>query len=492
MMFKRLTALNVSTVATVATATIVATATTAANAAPTPLYIQDVIEMVLTKGLNQKDIDFGFQKAEISLLLSEATFDTQMYIKGQNEDSRAETLGAVANDRDQTQTFGVGLSRKLKTGSTLGLDYSYIHRESDLSSYAQSSGVFKPIQYYHLTTLSFKQDLLNNTFGFRDRRLTDAARLQFDRAQFERDEASEDLVLLAIKIYLDAYYAQENLKQSLAARDKYLLLLKSVQQKARMGFDDRSELTKTKAELQNQERNVKSASLTYLNLLEKLYAMLNATPPDEVTIAVPETIPSPSSVSPSPSIENLRKSKSTELLVKATDAEREAAQNNQLAALNFFGQAAFSGLDKSNSAALSEMNHRENPKYTVGLELVMRWGGSTQKAETLSKRVAHEEALNAQQKVQNDLNETLERTQRNLQSKYIVAVNAQETVKIWDEALQSQERNHRFGRITTAELITDYGSFFRAKSSLSGALADYQLALYEYQAARDELIKSQK
>jgi outer membrane protein TolC len=461
-----------------------------AQAAPTPLKIQDIITLVQSKGLHSKDIQLGYQKSEAGLLLSEANFDTQLYVKAQNEDSKAEAPGAFSNDRDQTNTLAFGLSRKFTTGSTLGLDYAYLHRDSELGAFMRSTNA-SPIQYYHLTTLSFKQDLLNNAFGIKDRNQSRAAQLQYQRALFERDEATEELILQTIKLYLDAYFAQENLKQSLAARDKYLVLFKNVQQKNRMGFDDRSELIKTKAELQNQERNVKSATLLHATLVQKLYSMLNTPPPAEVVIDIPDVLPSPEGGGSSFEPDGLRRSKSTNLLVQATEAERDAATNNQWSNLNFYTQAAFSGLDSANAPAQSEMTSRENPKYTVGLEFVMRWGSSAQKAEGIAKKVAHEEALNQQLKVRNDLQETLERTQRNLQAKYVIAVNAQEAVKIWEDAMKSQERNHRFGRITAAELMMDYGSYFRAKSALSGATADYQLALYEHQAARDELIKSQ-
>lgn len=458
---------------------------------PTVLKIQDVVDMTLKQSLSYKDINYGYQKSELSRYLVEANFDTSITARIQNEDSRAEMLGATANDRDRTNSWMLGVSRKFTTGSTLGLDYSYVHRDSDLSPYAISLGA-NPVQYYHLTTLNFKQDLLSNAFGYRDRRSVLAAELQFQRAKFERDESTEELLLQTIKLYLDTYFAQENLKQSLAARDKYILLHKSIQQKNKMGFDDRSELTKTKAELQNQERNVNSASLAYKNLVQKLYTILNTKTPDEVVIEVPETIPAQTPESAKPSIEALRRTQSTDLLVQATEAEHEAADNNQWVNLNFFAQAAYSGLDSANSTAAAEMNHQDNPKYILGLELSMKWGGSSQKAEKISKMVAHEEALNTQKEMQNDLLETLDRTERNLKSRYTIMTNAQDTVKIWEEAMKSQERNHRFGRITTTELILDFTSYFRAKSSLSGAIADYQMSLYEYQAARDELIPSKK
>lgn len=461
------------------------------NGAPVVLKVQDVINMTLQQSLNYNDINYGYQKSEIARHLVEANFDTSLIAKVQNEDSRAEMLGGIANNRERTNTWLLGVSRKFTTGTTLGLDYSYVHRNSDLSPYAISLNA-SPVQYYHLTNLNFKQDLLSNAFGYRDRRSVLAAELQFQRAQFERDEAVEELLLQTIKVYLDAYFTQENLKQSLAARDKYVLLHKSIQQKNKMGFDDRSELTKTKAELQNQERNVKSASLAYQNLIQKLYTLLNTKLPEEVTIEVPEVIPVQAPVVSKSSIKALRRTQSTDLLVQATQAEHEAADNNQWVNLNFFAQAAYSGLDANNSTATSEMTKQDHPKYTFGLELSMKWGGSSQKVEKLTKMVAHEEALNTQKKNINDLQETLDRTERNLTSRYVIMTNAQDTVKIWEDAMKSQERNHRFGRITTTELILDYTSYFRAKSSLSGAIADYQMSLYEYQAARDELIPSKK
>lgn len=457
------------------------------DATPTILKIQDVIEMALNKGLYRRDIDLGYQKSEMGLLLSEANFDTQMYLKGQNDDSRLEAPGSFSNNRDRIQTMAFGLNRKFITGTTLGLDYSYSHRDSDLGNFMKAAGM-PSIQYYHLTTLSFKQDLLNNFFGYKDQRQYLAADLQFQRSKLEKDEATEELVLQVVKLYLDAYYAQESLKQSTAARDKYLLLLKSVQQKNKMGFDDRSELTKTKAELQNQERNLKSASLAYTNLIRKLYSLLNTSVPEEVVIGVNEQITAPPAKDQKSLPEGLRKARSSELLVQATSADQEAATNNELASLNFFSQAAYSGLDAKNSEALSELNHTAHPKYTVGLEFVMRWGGSAQKADSLAKKIARDEAVNNKLKIQNDLREILERTEQSLQAKYLIAANAQETVKIWEDAVKSQEKNHRFGRITTAELIIDYNTYFHAKATLSGAIADYQMALLEYQAARDELI----
>ena len=119
------------------------------SAAPTSLKIQDVADMALNKGLYQKDIELNYQKSEISLLLSEANFDTQFGIKGQKEDSRVVAPGALVNPRDQTQSIGLGLSRKFTTGSMLGIDYSYAHRESDLSNFMKSAGI-SPIQYFHL------------------------------------------------------------------------------------------------------------------------------------------------------------------------------------------------------------------------------------------------------------------------------------------------------------------------------------------------------
>ncbi len=465
--------------------------TLSAKAGPAvSLKIQDVIQQVLDQGLYKKDIDINYQRSEIPWLLTESSFDTQMIAKVQNEDSRAESLTTIPNDRDQTQSWIFGVSRRFSTGTTLSYDYSFIHRDSDLSAFARSNNV-SPEIFYHQSAFTIKQDLFNNAFGYRDRRLLLSADLQTERAKLERDEATEELLLQTIKVFLDAFTAQENLKQSLAARDKYQLLLKSIQQKHRMGFDDKSELTKTKAEIQNQEKNVLTARMFFDTLITKLYTFLNSNPPPEVQIDVPETISPPDKNDPkfqkNTDTDHFRKTQSSDVLVRAAEADNEAAQNNKWAQLNVFGQASYNGLDPANDTALTEMNHQDHPKYTVGLEFQMKWGGSSQKAEKLSKMLAHEEALNNQRKTKNDLLETLGRTQTNLKTKFDIVSRAEESVKLWEDTIKSQESNHRYGRITTTELILDYTNYFRTKASLSSARADYQMALYEYQAARDQL-----
>lgn len=461
------------------------------NAKPVQLTAGEVVQSVLSKSLNQKDIELSYQKNEALVLSSDIAYDSILSAKWNHEDSKAELLGGTGNLRDQTDSFSVGVSKKWKTGSYLGLDYSKISRDSKLNPLSPFYLFSFPTQSQNLVTLTFKQELWNNSFGYQDQLKKDVVALSTERANLERDEATEDLLLSAIKLFWDTYSAQENWKQSLLAKEKYQQLYKNIEQKHTMGFDDRSELLKTKAELQNQEKNINSTHLMFVSLVEKLYSLSNSLPPADVEL-VSEDISSPPPVTKNESVhfENLRKIKSIEKTVSMSESELEIAKNNGKPSLNFLMQNSYSGLDASQSASIKEMSEMSKPKYLVGLEFSMHFDNSQAKSDQIVKRIQHDEALNQKEKLKVQLQEALVQTERNVQEKYVIYVNAKDTLKVWDTIIKNQEKNHRLGRLTTSELLMDYGSYFRSKAALSIAIAEYKVTMYDHKAVRDELQKS--
>lgn len=463
------------------------------------LKVEDYIQALREKSLIQKDINTGFQKSEAAIYAADIGYDTFLNMKLTKEDSKAESMAGSSNPQDKTEVFTVGVGKKWRTGSYLGLDYGHIFRDSVLDPKMTALLGLTPIQYQNVTTLTFKQELWNNSFGYQDQRKREVAMLTRERAQLERDEAYEDLLMSGVKLYWDTYLAQENLKQSIAARDKFQQLYKNIQTKHSMGFDDRSELLKTQAELQNQERNIKAAKLYLSIMTEKLYNLAQMPLPAEVEISEGTVLTPPAvaynatmawqSVNES-ELENLRKMRSMDKAISISSAELEIAKNNGKPSLNFLAQNSYYGLDQNQSPSFKEMSDASKPKYLVGLEFSMRFGNSQEKTETLTKQLQYEEALNQKEKLKIQMQESVVQSNRSMQVKYLVYSNAIETAKVWDKVIQNQERSHKLGRLTTSELLMDYGSFFRNRATLSQALADYKLALFEYQAIRDQLIKN--
>jgi outer membrane protein TolC len=464
------------------------------------LKLDDYIQALREKSLVQKDISTGFQKSEAAIYAADIAYDTFLNAKFTKEDSKAESMAGLSNPQDKTEVFSIGVGKKFRTGSYLGVDYGRIFRDSILDPKMAAFLSLTPTQYQNSTVITFKQDLLNNAFGFQDQIKKEVAILTKERAQFERDEALEDMILNGVKLYWDTYLAQENLKQNISARDKFQLLYKNIQTKHSMGFDDRSELLKTQAELQNQERNIKSAKLYLSILTEKLYSLAQLPMPAEVEVSEGVLVVPPSESTEAnkasgklirdSDLSAFRKIQSAEMGISISNSELEIAKNSGKPSLNFIAQGGFYGLDKDHGPSFEEMNSATKPKYLVGLEFSMRFDNSQEKAETLTKRLQYEDALNQKEKLKIQIQESMVQTNRNVQMKYLVYNNAVETSKVWDKVIQNQERSHRLGRLTTSELLMDYGSFFRNRASQSQALADYKLALFDYQAVRDQLIKN--
>lgn len=86
----------------------------------------------------------------------------------------------------------------------------------------------------------------------------------------------------------------------------------------------------------------------------------------------------------------------------------------------------------------------------------------------------------------------MERTFRSVKANYLVATVAEDALNSWEKVIRIQEKNFRVGRISTAELIQDYNSYFQAQTRRSQAVAEYNYSIQEYLSSRDLVIRGEK
>ncbi len=452
------------------------------------ISVQNVIDALMTQGLDRKIVDLTYQKSELPLMRAQGLYDWTLTSAGSWELSKFESLTGLANPEDRTRIYKLGFSKKTMTGTTLGLDYSRTYQDSILNSF--TTNLRPPSLVQDQIDFSLRQDMLNNFFGVNDRARVNSAESQINRAKIDRVESLEELVLRGVRVFWDAYLARESLKEQLDAREKYRFLVRTLERKSAHGFDDKGELAKARAELTNYDRAVKSASLNFLNILDQLFLLMNQPPTQDVEFIVPDVLPEIPVAKEEVQLENLRKVRASQMQINVTRYDRDVAKWESYPMLSLVGRASSNGVEETADLAFSEMNSNTNPKYYIGLEFAMKFDSQQARGELANKEATYQEALTTFQKSKSEEWDRLEKTSRALKAKYIVAKLAQEAVVNWQKVITVQERNFRVGRISTAELIQDYNMYYRTYSSRSTATADYHFAIQEYLAARDLIIKS--
>lgn len=464
-------------------------AAVSADAAVLKLSVRDAIDMVLQSGNDRKLIDYGYLRSEYPLYQALGVYDPAFTSSYTYEKNRLESLSGIANPEDKNTIWKAGLAKKFSTGTLLSVEYSRFKQESVLNSFL--AGLRPSTQAMDQVDFVLRQNILGNFFGILDRGAVDIAERMVQKAELDKYEVMEDLVLQTIRAYWRAFATKESLQDTMLGREKYRQLVAALKRKFGRGIDDdRAELPKAEAELANQERSVKIASLNYLNAVDTLVTLMNVPPAEDIEFVVPLRVPPPPAVEDDKLlIAGLRKVKAAQLGLASAAQSKRAAELGNFPTINLIGQASFNGVERTENKSFADMSNGNHPRYLVGVEMNYRFGSDAARGEKALKGVQFMESEVALDKAKIEGWQILETTARNVKAKYLIATTAEDTLAGWERAIRQQEKNYRVGRISTAELIQDYNAYFFAQSARSNALSDYHVAIQEYAAARDRILE---
>lgn len=446
-----------------------------------------VVNLVLNQGTEAKKIKWETEKTQTELFLAETFFEPTFGGGINYTDSKAETLNLSSTTESQTLGVDINLTKNFSTGSALTWSYS---RNSQQSIPTSLTGSTSPTsQTLDTMKLELTQSLIRNGFGSARRKLLDRGLLIKESGDLQQLEDLEALVLEAMKIFWDAYVAKENLKKSIAARDRYSRLVSIVRKKSKLGFTGPGELSRIQAEFETQVQQVKKRSAAYLNMVDQLEIQLKATLPDEIEFSVAQQVP------PLPKLKEKRADSLRPFLIarsslKQAELNLSAADSQTKPLLNLVLATSFTGLDEDAPEALSEVTGATKPIYYAGLQWEAYLGNKTELSNTQTLSAEKEVRKLNLVSVRDQLEYDLVAHERLAQSELMVAQSAIRSVVLRRQSSKEIERAYRQGRQTISELIQNLDKLFESETAQTRAIGDYHIALNQWAATRDELILS--
>lgn len=447
---------------------------------------QTVVSRILSEGRDARSIELDALSAYTQYYSVGAAYDLGLSARASYEDNRLVTISGGGNLRDKTTIWSAVLSKRIPTGTVFELGYNRTLQDSTF----RTTSLRAPYAVYDLAEITVTQDLLGNFFGIAERRNLEAAQELLDSSALLKKEKQEELVLSSLKLFWDAYVARESLREANNQRDRYEALVKEVQSKSRVSIASPGDVPKAKAEYAAQVRNAKEAWYTYSTTLDRLLtAMRMDSNERNVEFEFKEEFPSlPTMVAPQ--VESLRAISIQKTLYDAADLKSKSVElSAEWPELKLIGSAGYSGLAGSHGDAFSSVRGRDHPSYLVALELSYKFFSDGRKASLNDALVGVESALNSLEKTKEDMRQALNAAMEYVRYTYAAVNSADEEMKQWDAAVKAQERLYKQGRLDFSQLIQDYNSYYRSRSSRLRALGDYHIALHSYSAAIDELVK---
>lgn len=468
----------------------VASMSTSALAAEVTLSQRSVAELILKQSYKAQEVNLQAEQQRLPLYLVMKNFDFQLAAAAYYQKNRFD--GQSLGTQDETLLTSVSLTKLFETGTTVGVTYQ---RNAD--KYVFPTGTTIPTTIpgdrvsQDVLGLTLSQNLLADFFGRADRADIRAAEETFDASRIDRVSNLQNLVLSGIQSYWDAYVAQQTFQQTLAARSRYQKLTETVRKKTKYGYSNPGEVEQAEAELEGQEQNVKAASVTYLSALDNLITLLRLPAGSDVKFEVPSDIPALPKL-PGIDVEQLRPLRSSKLSLKAADDAAISADSRTYPNLALVGQLYSQGYDVNASDSYSEMVSGTHPKYYVGLQLTYNFGSGYNEELVLNRKVTRdlaEEVLNRQRLELKDQESNLT---RKVQSTFLIAQSLK-SQKSWSEkAAQELTKTYNQGRTDISVLITAIDKYFQSEVDYARSIGNYQIALNQWAAFRDELIPDAK
>ncbi len=462
------------------------------GSSPEPIRLtpQLVVDRVLNLGLQRQVLDANLVSAELPIFQAKAAYDFRLMAETNYEVNRGDTMNVIANnEEDKNFSALLGLSKQLGSGTDLRINYRRSSVASLLNPFAQNQG-FPSTRTLDSFSLELEQDLLKNAFG-RDQRLqVKTAQKSYLRAQKERMEGLEDVVLEAMEHFWHSYVAQENLRESVESRDRYSRLVANVRDKARLGFAAPGELASAQAELELQQQRVKQASLQYLNHVDQLLRLLRLDYHTEVEFQIEEILPALPEFSELSleEMEGLRSLQVARSQVKEQHQIVNLTQSSHRPQLSLIARITQTGAEEEPTQALSKMLDGSRPIYFIGLKLTHPLDSSLRRGDILAARAELQRREVLLEKVRDSVNNQLRQAKREINALYLIAESSLKSVELWKQAAREIDNSYRQGRTDISEVVRIYNSLQAAETQRTRAIGDYHIALNRLAALRDELV----
>jgi outer membrane protein TolC len=450
---------------------------------------QTVVDLSLSKGLRAKGADLQAQRFYVAVERARSVFDLQFKLTPSFEYTEAQTLGGFSNPIDRTFTIFSSLTKRFPSGTTLGLEYQNVRQSSVLSSFATSNR--SPNANLNNIGLFIRQSFSANAFGYADRLGLEVAEESLASGLEGREENLEEILLNAMTLFWNAYVAERQLAENVAAREKYDQLVRNVRRKAGFNLSTPGELPRLEAEFEGAEQRLKVSSASYLVSLDALRTALRLDPQETIELVIPKDLPPIPRLRVKP-ISDLRAIRIAKKGVENFQRNRDIVFSAGRPRLDLVARAESTGVDEEQGAAISEMGSGSHPTYFVGVEFETALSSSLFRASVADAEVAVMQAENELRMKEDAIRDHLAALERTVSSQHAIASSALQTVSLRERVVREIEVSYRQGRQPLVELIRAYNDLFASQLEKARAIGQYHINLNQLAAARDELVSGAK
>jgi outer membrane protein TolC len=440
---------------------------------------KNAAEMVLKQGLKAKEVNYTYQVMALAPFEALKPYDWVLSLESGTSQDDNQSFSVIDSQVHRRETV-FAASKSFLTGTKMTFGYS---RTSQMVLQPPATNPAT----LDVASFTLEQALWGNFLGLADRAAVNAAEIQYNANMILRVNELEDLVLQTLKQFWDTYVAQESFQEALSAKDRYEKLVATVRRKSSTGYSSPGELSRVQAEFETRVQTVKQTSIDYLSNLENLVTLLGLSAATEINFVVPTSLPAVPQLKNIP-IEDRRTIRSQKMKVEAAHEAMRAADSLTHPSFNLVGRWGATGLDTDAGEAFSQVSSQANPLFYVGVKFQYSFGSDVQAQTAFNRRMTYElEQTKLKRQLLEESDKELQ-AERKVAATYAIAQSTRSQKDFREKAVQELTRSYNQGRTDISILIDAMNNYYTSEVDYARAIGDYQIALNEWAAVRDELI----
>ncbi|MCB0368943.1 MAG: TolC family protein [Bdellovibrionales bacterium] len=445
-------------------------------------------DLIIQKSFKVLETDLKFEQNKLAPYQAKSLYDWKWSLESGYEIDKTESLSLIGDYRFERYKTTAAISKSLLTGTTLSFQAARTSQKKEGDSYSTSAQAASNQYTLDSWGVNIEQSLWGNSFGTADRLKIQSAENLYKAQNILRNDELQNIVLDGLRLYWNAYVAQENFKESINSRDRYLKLVNSIRRKNSLGYTSPGELNQVLAESESREQSVKSSSEEFLKQTENLVTLLNLEPGSKIDFQTPESLPPlPADVPKDP--KSIRAIKSQELKVQIAKDQMAEIKSSDKPKLSLIAQLSATGLNETSTDSFSELTRGHNPKMYVGLKLSHSFGSDVQEQEYLNKKALADMQTAILERNVSEFKDKQAQAYRKAQVALQLVNSVKKQKDYREKALNELNRSYAQGRTDIRNLIEAMNNYFSMEVAYSRAVGDYFIAINEYVALKDELIK---
>ena len=450
------------------------------------LSLTDCLNEGLAHNLDIKIAKIESKIAGQDVILAESLFDTILAGKVSYADDQLAQSTIILGEHEITTDYEAGLTKKFITGSELSVDYS------DNRTWTDS--VFAADRSLHTANLSMslRQPVLKNFFGYVDRRTVKLSKIEAAIASVESKGRIEDSVADIEKAYWKLVFEYERvlLQEDLLKQAEDLFNI--YQNHLKTGFAEETDVLETEANMRIRKTQLEIAQNQLITASNNLRLLLDSAgghmivPKDRLgkMLGTADLIESLNEA-----FAFNRSYKITKKNLEAKDVVVKMKKNSLWPEVDLVGTFAVNGVDAKFEKANRRLMIDKHSYYYGGIEVSMPLENRQARGEHAKATLEKEKAIIEMVQVEKEIATSIDEKVRDVN---LYHENARHWAKIKDiqkTKFAEEEKKLAHGR-SSSKIVIDYQrDFMLAAIEELGVLLQYYYAMIDLENEKDALLR---